>query len=188
VQGLSALGRLPYLEAGQSDDPDRIADLFAQIARLGRPVANLYRILANKPAALSAFLGMSRYVRDESGLSPRLRELAILATAHAIEQPYEIAHHRPIAIELGIRAEMVDALGDPVITLDDPLEQAVVDYAREVAATRKVSDATFECLRRLMNTSTIVDLVVIVAWYHLCAAILGPLQVGIEPELQRPNR
>jgi len=29
----------------------------------------------------------------------------------------------------------------------------------------------------------LIDVVVTVAWYHLCAAILGPLEIEIEVEL-----
>src|SRR5579864_358767 len=41
------------------------AAAFDELRRLGRPPLNLYRILANQPAALRAFLGMSRYIRDD---------------------------------------------------------------------------------------------------------------------------
>lgn len=176
------MARLPFVEGGTGDEAAQVAALYSQITALGRPVGNLYRVLANNPAALNAFLGMSRYVRNESGLDPRLRELAILATASVIDQRYEIAHHRPIALGLGVPSEVLDGLRDPGTRLEDPLEQAVVDYAREVAAGRDVSDATFERLRTLMPAATLTDLVVTVAWYHFCAAVLGPLHVEVESE------
>ena len=64
------MARLEYVESGASPAVD---DLFAEVARMGRPVLNLYRALANQPPALSAFLEMSRYVRAASSLEPGMR-------------------------------------------------------------------------------------------------------------------
>jgi alkylhydroperoxidase family enzyme len=90
------MARLPYLEPGASPAVDA---LYAEIERMGRPVLNLYRELANQPPALAAFLEMSRYVRSGSSLDAGLRELAILATAHALGQAYEVAHHTEAAFQ-----------------------------------------------------------------------------------------
>src|SRR5579884_3970990 len=92
--------------AGSSLASDAAA-VYAEIRALGRPVLNLYRALANQPPALRAFLGMSRYVRDRSSLPPRLRELAILATAYALDVPYEQDHHIAVARQVGVRDEQL---------------------------------------------------------------------------------
>lgn len=89
------MARLRYAAQGESPAVD---DLYAEIGRMGRPVLNLYRVLANQPPALAAFLEMSRYVRSGSSLDPGLRELAILATAHELGQEYEVAHHTEAAV------------------------------------------------------------------------------------------
>ncbi len=61
-----------------------------------------------------------------------------------------------------------------------PVERAVVTYALQVAKERAVDDAAFEELRSLFSDAEITDLVLTVAWYHLCAAVLGPLRVELE--------
>jgi 4-carboxymuconolactone decarboxylase len=147
--------RVPYVRS----DP-----VFARVEAMGRPVLNLYRALANQPAALEAFLDMSRYVRGGSSLEPRLREAVILATAQELGSAYEVAHH----------SEGVDLDG-----LDER-ERCAVDYARSAARTRTCDDATFERLKANFSTSEIVDLVVTVAWYHLCAVILASLEAELE--------
>ena len=170
--------RLPYVDGGRSDAVD---DLYAQVGRLGRPVLNLYRELANQPPALAAFLGMSRYVRADSSLEPALRELAILATAHALEQPYEVAHHTETASRAGVTPAKVAATapGEPLDALSER-ERAAVELARQAASDRACSDALFARLKQLFTDEEIVDLVVTIAWYHLCAVILGTLEVGLE--------
>ena len=150
---------------------------------MGRPVANLYRVLANQPPALAAFLGMSRYVRSESSLDPRLRELVIVATAREFGQEYELIHHLEAARKAGVPDAKLSALepgGDlGVLT---PAERCAVEYARRSARGRTCDDATFELLRQAFGPAGVVDLVVTSAWYHLCAVILDSAQVDLEPE------
>jgi len=157
--------------------------LYAEIARLGRPVLNLYSVLANQPPALAAFLDMSRYVRSGSSLDPGLRELAILATAHELGQDYEVAHHTQAAAGAGVDPAKVTALM-PGGSLDilTPAERCAVGFARQVAETRTCDEATFGRLQALFSTEQIVDLVVTTAWYHLCAVILGSLRVELEAD------
>jgi alkylhydroperoxidase family enzyme len=64
----------------------------------------------------------------------------------------------------------------------EPVERAVAGYALQVARERSVDDATFAELKSYLSDAEIADLVLTVAWYHLCAAALGPLQVELEVE------
>jgi 4-carboxymuconolactone decarboxylase len=172
------VARLPYVGAGTGPAVD---GLFSEVERMGRPVLNLYRVLANQPPALAAFLGMSRYVRSASSLEPGLRELAILATAHELGEDYEVLHHTEAAAKAGVPPAKVAAVATggklDVLTRS---ERCAVQFARQVAATRTCDDAMFSRLESLFSPEEIVDLVVTTAWYHLCAVILGSLRVDIE--------
>lgn len=171
------MARLPYVERGASR---RVDELYARIGRLGRPVLNLYRVMAHEPAALDAFLQMSAYVRSGSTLDPALRELIILATAHELGQAYEVAQHTEVARRVGVAPEKLAAVAGGSTDGLDGAERSAVEFAREVARSRTCDDATFERLREHFSERSIVEIVVTGAWYHLCAAILGPLQVEIE--------
>jgi 4-carboxymuconolactone decarboxylase len=172
------MGRVPYVKPGTSKEVD---DLFKEIAGMGRPVLNLYRALANQPPALAAFLEMSRYVRGGSSLDPGLRELAILATAHELGQAYEVSHHTEAAARVGVPVEKVAAVA-PGGSLDalTAAERCAVEFARQVAFTRSCDDAMFKRLQSLFSTEQIVDLVLTTGWYHLCAVLIGSLQVELE--------
>ncbi|HVC77048.1 MAG TPA: carboxymuconolactone decarboxylase family protein [Candidatus Micrarchaeaceae archaeon] len=174
------MARLPLVPPGTSPAVDH---LYAEIERLGRPVLNLYSVLANQPPALAAFLDMSRYVRSGSSLDPGLRELAILATAHELGQDYELAHHTLAAAGAAVDPEKVAALtpGGSLEALT-PAERGAVEFARQAAHTRSCDDATFSRLQALFSADEIVDLVVTTAWYHLCAVILGSLRVELEAD------
>jgi 4-carboxymuconolactone decarboxylase len=174
------VARLPLVESGTSPAVDY---LYVEIGRMGRPVLNLYRVLANQPPALAAFLEMSRYVRSGSSLDPGLRELAILATAHELGQSYEVAHHTHAAAQVGVDSAKVAAV-TPGGSLDalTPAERCAVEFARQAAHTRSCNETTFHRLQSLFSTEEIVDLVVTTAWYHLCAVTLGSLGVELEAD------
>lgn len=179
------MARLPYLPPADSAEPQRIERLYSEIRGMGREVLHLYKVLANQPAALEAFLRMSRYIRDDSSLRPEIREIAILATARALDQGYEIAHHRAAALRAGVAQRKIDSILAGTTGDLEPVERAVARYAHHVARERAVDDATFAELKSFFSDAGIVDLVLTVAWYHLCAAVLGPLQV--ELEVVEPN-
>jgi 4-carboxymuconolactone decarboxylase len=176
------MARLPYLEAEESAEPELVAALYHRIAGWGRPVGHLYKVLANQPSALEAFLGMSHYIRDRSSLDDPLREIAVLSTAQALAQPYERAHHEPVALSAGVEPSTIEAIAAGHTDRLEPLARAVAAYADQVARRHDVDEKVFEELRRGLSDAELTDLVVTVAWYHLCAAILGPLRVEVEQE------
>jgi len=177
------VARVPYVEVKSRQTNPDLAELFASIADLRGSVHHLHQALANQPAALLAFMGMSRYVRDDSGLDPRLRELAILATGHALDVEYEKHHHVRAARRVGVEEAKIEAFPRWwESSAFDETERAVLGYADQVARSRDVDDATFAALQARFSAAQIVELAVTVGWYHLCAAILGPLRIEIEDE------
>lgn len=178
------MARVPYVDPPPigADDPDELRALYAEVTAARGTVLDLYRALANAPAALRAYLVLSRHVRDRSSLDPRLRELAILATAYALDVDYEQVHHVRAARHVGVSDRQLAAFPAwrDAPALFGPLERAVLAYADEVARARTVSEATFAAVRDSLSPTQLVDLALTVAFYHLCAAIILPL--GIEPE------
>jgi alkylhydroperoxidase family enzyme len=184
------MARLPYVPDPDASAPPGgpatparadIAALYAEIRALGRPVLNLYRVLANQPPALRAFLGLSRYVRDGSALPARLRELVILATAYALGAEYEQVHHLAAARRAGVgEAKLAAFPAWQDSDAFDAAERAAMTYAHETAVTRRVSDGAFQAVAAHLPAAQIVDLALTVGWYHLCAALLLPLRIDLE--------
>lgn len=189
------MARLPYLDdptprrgcrpappgwsgSGAAEDA---AAAFAELRALGRPPLNLYRILANQPRALRAFLGLSRYIRDENPLPGRLRELVILATAFALGARYEQVHHLESARRAGVpEAQLAAFPAWQSSGVFDAAERAAMTYAHEMTTTRRAGEATFEALRGHFSAAQIVDLTLTVGWYHLVGAVLLGLEVDVE--------
>ena len=70
------MARVPYVDAIEGVSPPDLVALYRDIAGLRGSVLNLNRALGNQPAALRAFMAMSRYIRDDAALPANLRELA----------------------------------------------------------------------------------------------------------------
>jgi 4-carboxymuconolactone decarboxylase len=53
---------------------------------------------------------VNRYLRFESGLSPRVREIAILTTAREMDSQFEWVAHEPEALKEGVEQSIIDAI------------------------------------------------------------------------------
>jgi 4-carboxymuconolactone decarboxylase len=180
------MARLAYIMESEGTSAD-LRSIYDEIIRLRGGVLNLYRILANQPPALRAFMSMSRYVRDESSLQPQLRELAILVTAYGLNVEYERVHHLTAARKVGVpEPKLRDIATWRTSDTYTPVERAVMAYADQVAHSRHVDDPTVDDLLGYLSPQGVVDLAITVAWYHFCAALIVPL--GVEMEEAPPGR
>jgi alkylhydroperoxidase family enzyme len=176
------MARLDYVMESP-DAPADVRSIYDDIAKLRGGIVNLYRILANQPAALRAFMSMSRYVRDDSTFPPHLRELAILVTAYGLDVEYERVHHLAAARRVGVpEQKLADLPRWRERGAYTPAERAVMTYADQVAHAREVDDATVHTLLQFFTPPQVIDLAVTVAWYHFCAALIVPLGIELERE------
>ena len=175
------MARIPYVAPSDAESSPDLAALYRDIAGLRGSVHHLHQVLANQPNALRAFMGMSRYIRDDAELPANLRELAVLATGFALNVAYEQHHHIPAARRAGVSEAQIAAFPDwSTSDAFDETERAVLAYADQVARTRDVDDATFAAVQSLLPPGQLIDLALTCGWYHLCAAILVPLRIEIE--------
>lgn len=172
------MANLPYVDV---ERVSALGETLTRIIKLRGEILNLYRILGNQPSALTAFMGMSEYVRDGSALPAQIRELTILATAQALDVPYEWFHHERVARRVGVNDQKLAQLVSwRESSAFSPIERSAIAYAEEVGRTRQVSGETFAALKSHFTPAQIVDLALTVGWYHLCAALIKPLGIEIE--------
>lgn len=168
------MARLPYLE--KSDLPESDQDV------LNRDI-NLYKILAHSPNAARAFQGLGRFIRYESKLDPRLREMAILMVGYLARSPYEYSHHIKIGRDFGvsdddIRGLIEEAEGRPS-TLDST-SKLVLRAAREMTEDGSVSDATFASLENEMSRELVLDLIITIGFYNAVVRVLASTGMDVE--------
>lgn len=131
---------------------------------------------------------VNRYLRFESGLGGRVRELAILVTARAHDSQFEWAAHESEARKEGVPAEAIEAVRHR--RGSDGLDEAdalVIDFGRELFEHRAVSPETFARALAHFGRTALVDLVALMGNYAATAALLTAfdmqLDEGTEPPL-----
>jgi len=168
------MARLPYLTSQDLDEADR--DLLARDL-------NLYRILAHSPAGARAFAAPALYVRHDSALDPRLRELAILQIGYSTGARYEYAHHVEIGLEVGLTEADIHAVaretGGESSHLG-ALERAVLAAARELVEGTKLGDDTYAAISAALEPACIVDLIMVISTYCGVVRLLGALEIDLE--------
>jgi alkylhydroperoxidase family enzyme len=170
------MARVPYLDPADLAPADR--DLLARNI-------NLYRALVHSPVATRSFLELARYIRFQSRLDGRLREMAILQVGYSANSPYEYSHHVKIGREFGvtdddIRAIEAETRGE--VTALPPLTKAVLRAARELTAQPNLSDETFAALRAGLDNERIIDLLLTISVYAGVVRLLAALQIDVEPD------
>ena len=173
------MARLPYLD--RSDLQPEFQDL------LDRNI-NLHRMLVHSPVATQAWQQFVHFVRHESRLDPRLRELAILQVGYLERSAYEYSHHIKIGREFGVSDDDLRAIAEETAgrpsTLD-PLSKTVLRAAREMTHGLSVSERTFQELHTSLDNECLMDLVSTIAFYNSVVRILATLQIEVEDEYQQ---
>jgi alkylhydroperoxidase family enzyme len=172
------MARLPYLN---------VTDLAPEDQHLLKRNINLLRLMSQSPKGATAFHTMGHYIRHESPLNPRLREMAILQVGYITRSVYEYTHHLKISRDFGvsdedIRAIAAESKGHP--TKLDPLTQAVLRGAREMTQNFAATDATFEVLKANLNNESLTDLILIISFYNAVVRFLATMEIDNEPEYQ----
>ncbi|MGE0715773.1 MAG: carboxymuconolactone decarboxylase family protein [Alphaproteobacteria bacterium] len=172
------MARVPYLD--REDLAPENQDLLARNI-------NLYRGLANSPNALRRFSALGRFIRFESRLDPRLRELAILQVGYLARSEYEYSHHIKIGRDFGVRDEDVRAMIDETEGRPsglEPLAKLVLRGAREMTDGLAMSDETYAALAAELSHELMTDLVMTIAFYNGVVRLLATLQIDVEDSYQ----
>ena len=170
------MARVPYLNPEDLSEENR--DL------LSRPIA-LARALAHAPDGARAFHKIGKWIRYDSTLDSRLRELAILQVGYLARSPYEWSHHVKIGFDFGVseadvRGLMAESDGQPNDL--EPLARHVLRAAREMSEGGEMHAETFAELEAAIGRSKVVELVIVIAFYCGVVRLLASLAIDVEPE------
>ena len=133
------------------------------------------------------------YVRLGTSVPPRLSELAILCTARFWQAQYEWVAHAVIAAKQGVKpATIRDLQAGRTPTSAPRDEMAIYAFVRELYATRRVSDTTYERVHKLLGDAGMVELVGILGYYAMVSMILNvfrmPLPEGTPAPFREANK
>jgi alkylhydroperoxidase family enzyme len=172
------MARVKYLQRSALAGNDPLFDRLERERKV--PTANIFRALAHAPQILDQFLSYANAIRA-AGISPKLREMAILTVGHCTHSEYEIAHHQSHGLKAGISAEQLKAIAEfEHSPLFNEEEKAVMALAKESTLQVNVSDATWHRVAAFMDEKQLVELALNVAWYNSGVRIMGTLGIELE--------
>jgi len=173
--------RIPLVET-KSDLPAEHHAVWDLITQSRGRVAGPFAALLQSPEVARRIAHLGEYIRFESALSPVHRELAVLATARAMDCQYEWAAHAPLARKAGARSEAMAAIGDrkaPAGLTED--EAGIVAYVTQLLRDRRVDDHTFAAARARFGVQALVELTATAGYYSMIACTLNAFAIEPEP-------
>jgi 4-carboxymuconolactone decarboxylase len=135
----------------------------------------------HSPALSRLSRPVNRYLRYESGLGGRLRELAILTVARAVNSRFEWAAHEAEALREGVPPETIEIIRHrrPAAGLDEP-DRIIIELGREIFEAKKVAPDTFARALAAFGRRKLVDLVGLMGNYASTAALLTAFDMQLD--------
>jgi len=132
------------------------------------------------------------HLRYRTSVPPRLKEFAILCTGQYWKAQYEWRAHAVIAAKQGVRAATIrDLRVGRAPKSAPPDELAIYAFVKELYATRRVSNATYARVHKLLGDAGMVELVGILGYYVLISMTLNvfrmPLPAGVPTPFSEPG-
>src|SRR3954466_13774818 len=162
-----AQDRMPPIPADKLTDAQRKAIAEFKTARSAE-ISGPFVPLLRSPEVMTRARAMGDYLRYKSALPPRLSEFVILLTSRRWTQQYEWNAHQPLALQGGVRPEIVAAIAegrrpDPMAADEDAL-YALVD---EVHRNQSVTDATYAKAVSAVGEHGVIDALGIAGYYTM---------------------
>ena len=140
-------------------------------------------VMLNAPEVAQRALGLALYLRTETSLTPRIRELGMLVAARENDCQFIWNAHAPLARTAGLRDDIVDALRDKKEPAGlAPDEAAVVSYGREFFRTHRVSQANFEAALAQFGVLGLTELTNLMGCYAMLAFNVNAFGVELPAE------
>ena len=137
-------------------------------------------VLKYSPEMARRAMPLFQYVRNESILPQRVRELAMLTTARATDCPYIWNAHAALGRQAGLSNALVDALRDhkplPPMSAE---EEVVIKLGREFFQTNRVSQETFDAALQQFGPQGLVELTTLMGFYALLAFNANTVDLGL---------
>jgi len=126
----------------------------------------------------------NQYLRYESGIDPKLREITIMNAAWHMNSDYEWTAHEETAQEVGVPQSIIDIIkfNKPLPTSLGEKETAIITLCREIFRDdRRVSSDTFATALSLFGKKQLVEIVALLGGYTGTAMILNTFDQQLPP-------
>lgn len=177
-----AVERLPLPPMDLLDEAQRAAAQ-ALIDGPRKGVYGPFLALLRSPVLLDRVAKLGEYLRFQSVLDARIRELATCVAARHVGNQFEWVMHAPLAVQAGVAPEALEALRHGARPRElAPDETAALDFAQELLARNGVSDATYRSALTRWGEQGVVELTTLLGYFAMVSWLMNvartPAQAG----------
>jgi 4-carboxymuconolactone decarboxylase len=173
------MSRLPDLDPEKlTPEQRRVYDDIASGPR--GSVRGPFLALLGSPQLADRVQKLGQYVRYDCAVPWKLREIAILVTAHHWRAQYEWFAHEKEARAAGVAESIIDSIRQGKRPeFDDPAEEEIYAFCTELYASRRVTERTFARVVDRHGQAAAVDLAGLLGHYNLIAITLTVFDVQV---------
>jgi 4-carboxymuconolactone decarboxylase len=160
--------------------------IYDKIRRKRGRLRGPYAPLMHHPPLAERVGDLGEVLRFNGALLADVRELAILVTARAVNQPYEWVMHAPVARGAGLPAEVIELVrrrGD-LATLP-PRYARAARVVQHVLAFEPLPQPLQDEVQADLGLPGLLELVALPGFYRLIGGVLAAFEVPL-PEGERP--
>jgi 4-carboxymuconolactone decarboxylase len=168
--------RIPPLAASERDE--RTQELVERFA-MG-PTVNVYATMARHPDVIERCIPLGQQLRS-GRLSLRDREMLILRTGARCDCEYEYAQHSRLALAAVMTEDDLRRILEGPDAGWEPREATLLRAADELHDDARIGDATWDALTTWFDEQELIEIPMVVGYYHLIAFFLNSLGVPLEP-------
>lgn len=168
------MARVPYVETASLPEDQR---------ELAPPNSHIFRAFVHCPEGLRRYKALTKFIREESRLDPRLREMALIQVGYAAKCAYEYTHHIKTGLRYGVSTEDIRAIADETegkATHLEPLTKAVLRATRDLTLGFDIDEATFAELQAGLGNEQLMELLFAVGTYGGTVRLLTSLRIDLE--------
>lgn len=175
------MARISLVEEKQHPELDELIGRIRS-GRRGR-LLNVYKLLLHAPPLAATWFEQLNAVRWRTELPGRLREMLIIRIAQLNRIEYVLQQHIPsLALAEGLTMHECEALMNwGASQFFDQRERSALAFADEITRSVRVTDATFEAVRRHFTERQIVELAVLIGTYNMHNRVFAALEIDPEP-------
>lgn len=130
--------------------------------------------LLRSPVLLDRVARTGEYLRFDSVLDARVRELVTCAVARHVSNQFEWTMHAPLAVKAGVAADTIEALrlgARPKQLRAD--EEVALDFTRELLQTHGTSDPTYAAALQAFGEQGVVELATLVGYFAMVSWLMN---------------
>jgi len=179
--------RLPLPRADAMTDAQRAAAQ-ALIDGPRKGVFGPFVPLLHSPVLMERIGRLGEYLRFESALDARVRELVTCAVARHVGNQFEWVVHAPAAVKAGVDAGAIEALrlGRRAAPLAED-EQVALDLAFELLRHHGVSEPTYAAAEARFGRQAVVDLSALVGYFAMVCWIMNAAHTPVQAAEGEPG-